>query len=62
MKEFAITSTDHEWAVIWAGCDGRAVCRCGSRREAVDICAALNESGLAAKWYKRARTALGMPR
>jgi len=60
MREFSITSTDDQWSVIWSGCDGRVVCRCDSRREAKDICDALNESGLAAKWYKRARVGLGM--
>ena len=43
------------WLVYWWGCDSRVIARCSKRHEAQAIARALNETGVAAKWYKRAR-------
>jgi len=46
------------YVVEWYGADGRAVAYCFRRYEAEEIARLLNEGKTAAKWYKRAATAL----
>ena len=58
--EFGVMKRDGEWLIVWYGCDGRTLARCPVRREAMDMCAALNKSGLSAKWYALAKVGLGL--
>lgn len=62
MAEFGVRERrrDGLWLIEWVGCDGRLVATCQVRREALDIAAKLNESGLAEKWYARAKTGLAL--
>ena len=61
MKEFKVIQvTGGLFGVEWSGCDGRLVATCVKRYEAIGIADALNECGMAKRWYKRAQTALGM--
>ena len=61
MKEFRlILLSGGLFGVEWHGCDGRLVATCAKKYEAVGIVDALNECGMAKRWYKRAATALGM--
>lgn len=59
--EFRIKSVGNgDWIVYWWGGDGRNVARCFNRYEAAQIARALNDTGAAVRWYKRAQTALGL--
>ena len=49
------------WLVYWWGCDSRNIALCERKYEALAIARALNETGVAVRWYARAKTASGLP-